>query len=217
MPAAVSAPKPTLSEHAYRLLHSDTLCGTFAPGQRLKPQPLQDHYGMAISSVREALMLLGRDGLVSNDAQRGFSVTLIARENLFDIVSARQHLESMRLRDSIAEGDAQWGANIAAYDKLSHTPPVAEDDVGRGWEAAHRRFHHALLAAARSRWLMRAGEHRVSLTERYRRLRLLRTLPTRALAQGIADEHEELMQAALVRDAERACTARLVAPLLPED
>jgi GntR family transcriptional regulator, carbon starvation induced regulator len=202
-------PKTTLSEQAYEHLQNDLLAGVFAPGEKLRPQALQEQYGVGISPIREALMLLSCDGLVTNEGQRGFRVAEASLDDLLDILEVRKKIETELLADAIQHGDEEWGAQItAAFYKLVHTPlPVAGDvQAGHRWEHAHRRFHYALLSAARSNWLHRIDEQLVWHSERYRRMRIAGPLPQEVLERDIVNEHQELMDAVLKRDTERACS-----------
>jgi GntR family carbon starvation induced transcriptional regulator len=177
--------------------------------QRLRPQALQERYGVGISPIREALMLLSCDGLVTNEGQRGFRVAEASLGDLLDILDVRKTVETELLADAITHGDEEWGAQItAAFYKLVHTPLPAAGDVqaGHRWEHAHRRFHYALLSAARSNWLHRIDEQLVWHSERYRRMRIAGPLPQEVLERDIVSEHQELMDAVLKRDTERACS-----------
>ncbi|MFT4067010.1 GntR family transcriptional regulator [Paraburkholderia sp.] len=206
--AQVDTGKATLAEHAYDVLQNDLLAGLFQPGEKLRPQALQERYGVGISPIREALMLLSCDGLVANEGQRGFRVAEMSKEDLLDIIETRKKIETELLTDAIQHGDEDWGAEIsAAFYKLVHTPlPAAEDiEAGHRWELAHRRFHFALLAAARSNWLRRIDEQLVRHSERYRRMRIVDPLSREVLARDIVNEHQELMDAVLKRQTERAC------------
>ena len=202
------AGKATLAEQAYEILQNDLLAGLFQPGEKLRPQALQERYGVGISPIREALMLLSCDGLVVNEGQRGFRVAEMSREDLLDIIDTRKKIETELLTDAIMNGDEDWGAEItAAFYKLVHTPLPAPDDIeaGHRWELAHRRFHFALLGAARSNWLRRIDEQLVRHSERYRRMRIAGPLSQEVLARGIVTEHQELMDAVLNRETDRAC------------
>jgi GntR family carbon starvation induced transcriptional regulator len=66
------------------------------------------------------------------------------------------------------------------------------------WEARHRAFHAALVAAAPAPRLLRLVEQMVEQTERYRVLRLLRS-PSELLARDVGAEHRALLDAALER------------------
>ncbi|CAE6965094.1 GntR family transcriptional regulator [Paraburkholderia domus] len=202
------ASRATLAEQAYEILQNDLLAGLFNPGEKLRPQALQERYGVGISPIREALMLLSCDGLVANEGQRGFRVAEMSREDLLDIIETRKKIETDLLTDSIRNGDEDWGAEItAAFYKLVHTPLPGPDDVeaGHRWELAHRRFHFALLDAARSSWLRRIDERLVRHSERYRRMRFADPVSHEVLTRDIATEHRELMDAVLGREEERAC------------
>jgi len=202
------APAQTISEKAYTLLRGDIISGALAPGAKLRLQTLQERYGLGLSPIREALMLLCGEDLVSNEGQRGFSVSRLSKKDLLDLMSARVSIESTLLADAIANGDDEWGANIhAAYYRLTKAklPSGAADaDAIETWESAHRRFHFALTAAATSRWLLRIDEQLFDHAERYRRIRLAYPISAEQLERDIMAEHKALMDAVLDRNTEAA-------------
>jgi DNA-binding GntR family transcriptional regulator len=202
------APSQTISEKAYQLLRADIIAGSLAPGEKLRLQTLQERYELGLSPIREALMLLCGDGLVSNEGQRGFSVSKLSKSDLLDLMHARTSVELLLLADAIEHGDDDWGANImAAYYKLTKArlPTDASDTVAvELWETTHRRFHFALIAAAQSQWLLRIDEQLVDHSERYRRIRLAYSRPSKELADDVMKEHLDLMEAVLARDTEQA-------------
>lgn len=213
----------TLSDQAYRLLHRDILSGALVPDSKLRLQELQDRYGLGMSPIREALMLLSRECLVSSESQRGFRVAPVSAEDLRDIVAARVHIETNLLTESIRRGDADWGAEIsAAFYKLTHEPlpkSLYDPTASEPWEASHRRFHKALLAAANSPWLQRIDEQLIDHSQRYRHIRLAR-LGFSTKTESIFVEHQALMEATLSRDVNRACavlTEHLNATLMAID
>lgn len=202
------APAQTISERAYQLLRADIIAGGLAPGEKLRLQALQQRYELGVSPIREALMLLCGEGLVSNEGQRGFSVSPLSRSDLLDLMSARTSIELLLLEDAIAHGDDDWGANImAAYYKLTKArlPTDASDTAAvELWESAHRRFHLALVCAATSKWLLRIDEQLVDHSERYRRIRLAYPRSSKELANDVLKEHLDLMEAVLARDTAKA-------------
>lgn len=202
------APSQTISGKAYQLLRADIIAGSLAPGEKLRLQALQDRYELGLSPIREALMLLCGEGLVSNEGQRGFSVSKLSKSDLLDLMHARTSIELQLLADAIEHGDDDWGANImAAYYKLTKArlPTDASDTIAvELWETAHRRFHFALVAAARSRWLLRIDEQLVDHSERYRRIRLAYRESSKVLADDVMQEHLDLMEAVLARDTAKA-------------
>jgi DNA-binding GntR family transcriptional regulator len=202
------APSQTISEKAYQLLRADIIAGSLAPGEKLRLQSLQERYELGLSPIREALMLLCGDGLVSNEGQRGFNVSKLSKSDLLDLMRTRTSIELLLLADAIEHGDDDWGANImAAYYKLTKArlPTDASDMVAvELWETAHRRFHFALIAAARSKWLLRIDEQLVDHSERYRRIRLAYPRSSKELADDVMKEHLDIMEAVLARDTDKA-------------
>ena len=198
----------TLASQAQELLRADILSGRLEPGQRLRTKDLQARYGLGLSPLRESLQRLSAEGMVVNDEQRGFAVAPVSVDELKDLTLARTSLESIMLPMAIAQGNADWEAEIvAAFHRLSRTPlpvdPAAEADA-RQWELRHRAFHHALVAGCNSPWLLRLHGQLVDQSERYRKIRILHHQKQGAQVRDVNAEHQAVMDAVLRRDAARA-------------
>jgi GntR family transcriptional regulator, carbon starvation induced regulator len=219
----------TLASQAHDLLRRDILSGTLAPGQRLRTKDLQARYGLGLSPLRESLQRLSAEGIVVNDAQRGFAVAPVSVAELRDLTVARTALESTMLPMAMQLGSADWeGDIVAAFHRLSRTPlpndPAAMADASL-WELRHRSFHHALVAGCGSPWLLRLHGQLVDQSERYRKIRILHHQESQAQVRDVNAEHQAVMEAVLRRDAAQAvalmtqhlvatsdATARLMAP-----
>ena len=224
----------TLANQAQELLRRDILSGTLAPGERLRTKDLQARYGLGLSPLRESLQRLSAEGMVVNDAQRGFAVAPVSVAELRDLTVARTALESTMLPMAMQLGSADWeGDIVAAFHRLSRTPlpndPAALVDASL-WELRHRSFHHALVAGCGSPWLLRLHGQLVDQSERYRKIRILHHLESQAQVRDVNAEHQAVMDAVLRRDAAQAvalmtqhlvatsdATARLMAPQLLQE
>jgi GntR family carbon starvation induced transcriptional regulator len=224
----------TLANQAQDLLRRDILSGTLAPGERLRTKDLQARYGLGLSPLRESLQRLSAEGMVVNDAQRGFAVAPVSVAELRDLTVARTALESTMLPMAMQMGGADWeGDIVAAFHRLSRTPlpndPAAMADASL-WELRHRSFHHALVAGCGSPWLLRLHGQLVDQSERYRKIRILHHLESQAQVRDVNAEHQAVMDAVLRRDAAQAvalmtqhlvatsdATARLMAPQLSQE
>jgi DNA-binding GntR family transcriptional regulator len=224
----------TLANQAQDLLRRDILSGTLAPGERLRTKELQARYGLGLSPLRESLQRLSAEGMVVNDAQRGFAVAPVSVAELCDLTVARTALESTMLPMAMQLGGADWeGDIVAAFHRLSRTPlpndPAAMADASL-WELRHRSFHHALVAGCGSPWLLRLHGQLVDQSERYRKIRILHHLESQAQVRDVNAEHQAVMDAVLRSDAAQAvalmtqhlvatsdATARLMAPQLPQE
>jgi GntR family carbon starvation induced transcriptional regulator len=198
--ASVTDTSNTLASLAYARLRTDILSGTMPPGRRLHIRDLCGQLGIGLSPVREALNRLSAQGLVLQSDQRGFTVAPVNLDDLGDLTLARVALNEAALRDSVAHGDAAWEeAVLVAHYRLARTP-LGDGAVCPAWEARHREFHLALLAACRSGRIRLYCEQLFDMADRYR-------LVSRAVGAGARDvrgEHEAIMHAVLARDADRA-------------
>ncbi len=196
------------SERAYRVLRREILHGDVMPGERLRAADLQDRYDLGLTPIREALMRLTSERLVEGEANRGSRARDVSIAELRDLMATRREIERMCLAASIANGDAQWEAEIvASLHLLTRTVLPASDgdrETASRWEALHRRFHTALIAACGSPWQLRFWNMLADHSERYRKVRLLRHREKNAEVRDVHAEHAAIADAALKRDAGRA-------------
>ena len=197
---AASEPSVPLTEQAFRRLRQDVLAGTFAAGEKLKLDVLQEHYGFSSSPLREALSRLSQEGLIRADERRGFRVSPLSVEDMADITRMRLMLDLEALGASIDAGNDEWEAGIvAAFHRLEKVekrlgdgPVVLDDD----WSELHRSFHLALIAACPSERLLMWSASLFDQAERYRRL----SARTRQTGRRKSTEHRRIMDATLQRD-----------------
>lgn len=199
----------TLAELAYLRLRRDILGGILAPGAPLRPAELGRRYALGLSPLREALMRLGVEGLVTAEGQKGFKVAAASRAELRDLFIARRHMETLCLAEAIAHGDAAWEAAIVASFHLLALTPLprhgGETEAVDLWEVRHKAFHDSLVAACPSAWLRQFHRQTFDLGERYRRLRMFRGPAAVPAPAAVAAEHRAIMDATLARDAGTAC------------
>ena len=193
----------SLTRDAYERLRADLLACRLRPGARLKINELCQSLSVSLSAVREALARLTSEELVVAEPQRGFRVAPISADELRDLTSVRAQIEGLCLERAIAVGDVGWESQlVAAFHRLSRTPEREPDDperMGEAWSAAHAAYHEALVGACDSPWLLRLRASLYAQSERYRRL----SVPLAERARNLNREHQDLMEAALARDAGR--------------
>jgi len=192
-------PTYSISENTYRQIRTDILFGRLHPGEKLKLDRLKTQYGASVSTLRELLNRLASEGLVVAEGQRGFEVAPVSVENLREIAALRHLLESYALELSFAAGDIDWeGRVVSAHHKLHQMERrMAEGDrtITRAWKQYDWEFHQALISACGSKVLM---DTHASIFDKYLRYQML-SLTYRG--QVAADEHRQLLDAALARDA----------------
>ncbi len=193
-----------LTQGAYEDLRADLLSCRILPGSRLKVQELCERLSVSLGAIREALSRLTSEGLVVAEPQRGFRAAPISAEDLLDLTKVRIQIETLCLRRAIEVGDVGWESRlVAALHQLSRTPEHTPDDPSHSsddWANAHAAFHRALVDGCDSPWLLRLRNQLYDQSERYRRL----SVSLAPHARNISQEHQDIADATLAHDAEKA-------------
>lgn len=198
-PQSETALETSATQRAYHTLRRMILIGDLPPGEKLKIERLRSLLDMGGSPIREALSLLVSDQLVERLDQRGFRTPEISRENFAEILKLRCALEEMALRESIANADDAWEeALVISHHRMMREPRGNAE----AFEAVHKSFHMALLRNCKSPVLLRFCNQLYDLNIRYR------YMAGRSLdyaRRDIGREHTDILNAAVDRDADRAC------------
>lgn len=194
----------TLTEEIHARIRHDILIGALRPADKLKLEELKERYDVSVNTLRETLSRLVSEGLVAAEGQRGFMVVPASIADLREIIDVRNLLECHAARLALANADLEWeGRLVAAYHKLSKVEAaLAEDPEGNAplVETYNRAFHAALISACGSRWLMTLHGMMYDQSLRYRMLSFeVANFPR----ERSREEHREILDAALARDAER--------------
>jgi GntR family transcriptional regulator, carbon starvation induced regulator len=201
---ARSVPSQTLNASVLAQLRSDIIACRLMPNERLRVEALRERYGMGFSPIREALMRLEAEGLVELEQNKGFRVSEVSRENLFDLMRTRIEIESIALRWSLEKGGVEWEADLlGAFHRLSRQTkidPANPDAISEAWSKEHADFHAALVAASGSPTLLSIRARLFEQAERYVALSIMSSGPLR----DDVTEHKNLMRAALNREVDKA-------------
>lgn len=196
----------TLTEKAYLALRHDIVRGSLMPGQPLRMAELSQRYEMGFSPLREALTRLHSERLVVAIALKGFTVSELSLEQMWDAVRVRIHIECEALKLSIKLGEDDWEARVVSTLHGLTLQAARKDETGDDgiWEleARHHAFHLALISACGSVWMMEFFERLYAATERYRIPILLNRRQGRG--RDVQAEHTALSKAALARQTDRA-------------
>jgi DNA-binding GntR family transcriptional regulator len=193
----------TVGESAYQKIRSDIVFGRLPPGMKLKLERLKADYGASVSTLREILNRLHSERLVVAEGQKGFEVAPVSIANLREIAALRQLLEGRALEQSFRAGDMEWeGRVVAAHHRLARM----EERMARGdrsqteeWKRYDWQFHQALISACGSKMLI---DNHAAVFDKYLRYQMIALSYRGDIA---TNEHAELLECALARDAARAC------------
>lgn len=192
-------------------LRKDILSGAFEPGQWLRIIDLRERYELGASPLREALSKLAAEQLLVQEANRGFRVPTLDKDELHDIFSLRRKLEPEAAHNSVRLGDENWEDQLVlAFRRLERLGAPDEilaaefDERAKEWEQAHRNFHSTLIAACGSPWTQHFCLVLSDQFDRYRRF----ARPSAAVQKRLAKQHKQILDLALARDAD-ACAKLL--------
>jgi GntR family transcriptional regulator, carbon starvation induced regulator len=192
----------TIGDIAYRQIKLDVIRGHLKPGEKLKIDALKERYAVGVSTVREILTRLWVEQLIFAEGQRGFEVAAVSQAGLRDIASLRLLLETQALRQSIANGDLRWEADVvSAHYMLSMVEDkVIEGDLSmvNAWVQQDWEFHHATISACASPAIMAAHSGAFDRFIRYHMLVL------EFRGRPVAEEHSKLRDLVIARKTEEA-------------
>lgn len=202
-PAATSRIS-TQASSVYDRLQTDILTGHLQPGRKLRLKDLIEKYETGNSPLREALNRLSANGMVVREENRGFRVSPANTAELAELTRTRCWLEEIALRESIAHGDVEWEERIVLafhwLTRAAQSKDAATKATAPEWEEHHREFHLALISACDSNILIDFCAQLNKRSFRYRNLAEVVEYRDR----HELEEHRELQQAVLNRDADKA-------------
>ena len=197
------APLPegvTRSEQAHRILRAAINAGELMPGEIYSVQKLAQQLGVSRTPVREALLQLGRQGLVQPVRNRGFVVLETSTQDIRDIFQIRLLLEPAAAKLATRRiQPADLDQLRAEYQDMTRAARAGDGD--RMWKH-DRAFHRAIMQASGN---TRLAEYIETLRDFVQTRGKLTTL-TRQLVT-IAGEHEPILSALVRGDARAAQTA----------
>jgi len=186
-------------------LRDDIVNGHVAPGSRLGYADLREQYGASSGVVREVLQRLTEQGLVTSIPQVGARVMTLSRTELTELTEARVAIERAAIAVAAERGDLEWETEVvAAHHVLVRTPFTTSDALTSAWLPAHAVFHRTVLEGSGNRYLVESAARLRTLAEVYRAWAHLTAVEDN---RDIEDEHRQIMESVLARDASSAMDA----------
>ncbi|MCC8190186.1 MAG: GntR family transcriptional regulator [Planctomycetes bacterium] len=85
----------TLGERVHAIIRQDILSGRYRPGERLFFETIAREVGVSMTPIKEAFMLLEKEGLVVTAARKGTFVREFTRQDILEFYQIRLALESL--------------------------------------------------------------------------------------------------------------------------
>jgi DNA-binding GntR family transcriptional regulator len=192
------ARRTTTAQQVADGLSERILAGVFRPGERLRESAIATELGIARNTVREAVRLLERGGLVRFEVNRGAVIISPTPETVEELYTARERLETAALAVPLT-GDRLAVVEEAYAGLDSATSSHERADI----VAADLALHAAIVAALGS---SRIDAFYAGLTRELRFYLMALSAYEREYEnpRRVAGEHEPLMDAIRAGDAQRA-------------
>jgi DNA-binding GntR family transcriptional regulator len=129
---------------AARVIRGAIITGELEPGSVHSARAIAERLGVSVTPVREAMLDLASEGLVTPVRNRGFKVTLLSQADLDEILQLRVLLEvpivgEVARHEISATDQASLSAVCAEIEQSAKTGDLA------GFLEADRRFHGGLI------------------------------------------------------------------------
>lgn len=128
----MSAPTPTISYRIAEKLAQRIADEEFKAGQKLREIPLAEEYRVGRSSIREALRILEREGVVLIEPRLGASIKALSTDELIEIYQIRAVLLGLAMSMFAArraDEEHQWLAD--RYREMAKLAKTHPESAGR--------------------------------------------------------------------------------------
>ncbi len=190
-----------LRDVVFHTLRDAILDGTLTPGTRLMELQLSSQLGVSRTPVREAMRLLGEEGLVHTSVRRGTIVAPIQEADLKDALEVREALETLAVKKACRNMDSQMLKQLEKTEEDFERLRTSGDV--RGAAEKDSLFHKLIVEAAYNRRLFQALTRLHEEIFRYQ----LEDLKEADTLPRVRTEHRALLEAFRRKDEEAAVTA----------
>ena len=185
------------SEAVEHALRRDIVLGTLAPGAVLRELELAQRFTCAQGTIREALMRLSEDGLVTRRARRDTHVASANSDDARELLCIRHDIEC---RAAVRVIESQDATLLSDLDVLMQAMRVAALQGDEYTLMEYDRSFHLRLFEAASTPIVEPVLFRCLLhTQRFK---ILNSAPESRDLQGTAERHLSILEALEARDAD---------------
>ena len=194
--------KSSLVDQAYQAIRIRILDNVFPPGYQALEGELAQALGISRTPVREALIRLQKEGLVSVVPRHGMRVLPVSPVDMAEIYAVLSALECAAAEIVAGRGPTEEELKPLTQATRDMDRALKADDLD-AWAAADERFHRKLVELAGNRMLRETVEN---FWDRAHRARMV-TLRMRPKPVSSTKEHTLLVERLRAGDAKGAVDA----------
>jgi DNA-binding GntR family transcriptional regulator len=189
--------RQTVVDQVLKELRARILSGSFAPGAPLRQEALAEELGVSRIPIREAMRMLGAEGLVDLLPHRGAYVSMLSLDEVREFFDLRLRLEPWLFGEAALRiTPAELQEAEALVEQMNHAG--AED-----WAHLNWRLHEMLYEPAGRPLALNMVRALHEKSERYLRFQIVNT-PVRRQTR---DEHTAMIALCRKRKADKAIAA----------
>ena len=187
-----------VSDQIRMRIESAIASGELLPGDAIDDIALAHHYKVSRTPVREALLQLQAQGILSSTPRGGSMVAKMNLQQLLSLWELLAELEGIAVRLAC---ERMTNDDLKALMKLHRSSKkIADKEDMDGWQDANLKFHEVIYEGARNPFLRQEVLRIRSRTGVYRR----HAFGALGRIKSSYDQHEKIVNAVEKRDAEAA-------------
>ena len=202
----VGRPKGTATQRVYDGVRAKIMHLEIPPGSDIEEAVLEKEFGVSRTPVREALIQLASEGLITLLPNRGARVTSVDISELPQLFEALEICQRLVMRWSAMRRDENDLARIGALSDRFTRAAVARNFVEMS--EVNRAFHMAIAGSCGNTYVAEFYESLLSMTVRLARAAFGGAFKEDTSFQDYYDEvvrhHEAMVEAVAAGDVERA-------------
>jgi DNA-binding GntR family transcriptional regulator len=187
-----------VSDQIRMRIESSIASGELLPGDAIDDVALAHHYKVSRTPVREALLQLQAQGILTSTPRGGSMVAKMNLQQLLSLWELLAELEGIAVR---LASERMTNDDLKALMKLHRSSKkIADKEDMNGWQNANLKFHEIIYEGARNPFLRQEVLRIRSRTGVYRR----HAFGALGRIKSSYDQHEKIVNALEKRDAEAA-------------
>lgn len=188
----------SFQQQAYDYVREQIINLGFKPGEFITDAQITEQLKISRTPVREAFQRLEKEGLLVNEARKGWRVYMLDLEDIRDIFELKIAIEGMLIRKAAECTDQDLRKDLA--DAMADMKVSVEANNSETWLQADIHIHNTLFLMANNE---RAEQIVKNLNDQWHRLRLGYVALQGRTATSLA-EHESFTRSVLSGDADKA-------------
>jgi GntR family transcriptional regulator, rspAB operon transcriptional repressor len=187
----------TAGENVYNFLHTSIMELRVKPGQMINVNELSEFLKVSRSPIRDALIQLGKDGLVTTTPQKGTMVSKIDVKRVKEERFIRACIEERVVEEFLGLYQESDITKMRAI--LKRQEQMISEENARQFLSLDDDFHAVFFEATDRPFCLKSV---LNMSSHYYRIRLL-SLSEPEIQQRTFAQHEEIMQLLLAKDMEK--------------